>query len=245
MKGGGRSAEGPDPGGLLISDADRDQISAVLSRHMEDGRLTVDELDQRLGQLLECRTRGQAAAVLVGLPALAEPEHAGRFHIGHSHDDAGPELPSWMAPDGQLQRPSSTAATRRAPAAREETAAVRATPAVPDGRQAAAQRPAGAPAAATEQHSPTAQSKRAQEKAARKQAQLRQDENAIGHLFQARRRELGAELESATAAGKHKQADRAGERLQEAKDAAAAARQAVAAGDRAEMQRQLERLRNA
>jgi hypothetical protein len=107
---------------FLISDADRDQISAVLSQHMAEGRLTVDELDQRVGRLYESRTREQAAAVVADLPALerhALPEEPGHFHLGHEHTDPVPALPSWLT-DGGLdsgRRLSSAGAPGPPPAA--------------------------------------------------------------------------------------------------------------------------------
>ncbi|MGZ6135593.1 MAG: DUF1707 SHOCT-like domain-containing protein [Myxococcaceae bacterium] len=44
-------------GRLRISDADRNQISNVLGEHAAEGRLTIDELDRRLGVLYAARTR--------------------------------------------------------------------------------------------------------------------------------------------------------------------------------------------
>jgi hypothetical protein len=104
---------------FLISDADRDQISAVLSQHMAEGRLTVDELDQRVGRLYESRTREQAAAVIADLPALerhALPEEPGHFHLGHEHTDPVPALPSWLT-DGELGSSASRAVGPGVPAA--------------------------------------------------------------------------------------------------------------------------------
>jgi hypothetical protein len=62
-----------DGGGFRISDAERDQISEVLSEHAGEGRLSMDELDQRLGVLNESETRAQVAALVADLPPLASP----------------------------------------------------------------------------------------------------------------------------------------------------------------------------
>ena len=62
----------PAAGELRISDAERDQISAVLEQHEAEGRLTIDELEQRVGVLLEAKTRAQAAAVVADLPPVLE-----------------------------------------------------------------------------------------------------------------------------------------------------------------------------
>lgn len=58
----------------------------------------------------------------------------------------------------------------------------------------------------------------------RKEAKLRQDENAIGHTFQATRRAINAELESARASGKADDVQRVKDRLQEAQRTADSAR---------------------
>jgi hypothetical protein len=168
-----------DGGGLRISDADRDQISEVLSEHAGEGRLTMDELDQRIGQLYSAQTRGQAAALFSDLPALDAPE---------------PALPAWLTP-GTVLAPAAVSPT---PIAHEDRAALR------------------------------------------RRAKLRQDENAIGHTFQATRRAINAQLETC---GTPVQAQPLRDKLREAQQIADQARQAVAAGDRAEVQRRLAQLR--
>jgi hypothetical protein len=61
----------PDAGSLRIGDTERDLIAEVLSQHMTDGRLTSDELEDRLGALYTSQTRAQARSVLADLPPLA------------------------------------------------------------------------------------------------------------------------------------------------------------------------------
>ena len=53
---------------ILIGDADRDAAAAELGEHYAAGRLTLDELHDRLGQVLEARTRGQLLHVMADLP---------------------------------------------------------------------------------------------------------------------------------------------------------------------------------
>jgi Domain of unknown function (DUF1707) len=77
-----------DSGGWRISDADRDQISAVLDQHAAEGRLEMDELEQRVGVLLAAQTRAQAAAVVGDLPPLEK-----------GPEGAPPELPDWFTAD--------------------------------------------------------------------------------------------------------------------------------------------------
>jgi hypothetical protein len=215
MQAGGRNEQDSDPGGLLISDADRDQISAVLSEHMAEGRLTADELDQRVGQLLESRTRAQAAAVMAGLPALDAPERPHHFRVGREQEDRGATLPSWLSADG-LVDPRSHA---------PHSSTTDPWPAV-------------VPIAAGQPRS-----RAAARDADRKRLKQHADEDAIGHVFQARRRALTAQLERASAVHDHDEVERLSESLREARDMADAARVAAAGGDRAEVQRLLQRLR--
>lgn len=195
-------------GGLRIGDSDRDQISTVLGRHAAEGRLTMDELDQRLGVLYAAQTRAQAAAVLADLPPLATGGTSQRIHREHDHNHDIPVLPDWLTVAGPPERP--------APAQRP-------APGVPRSRT---------PTPARE------------DQAARKRAKLRQDENAIGHTFQATRRAINAKLVTATGDANSADLTDLNDRLRDAQDLAAAARQAVSAGDRAEVQRLLARLRD-
>jgi hypothetical protein len=193
---------------LRISDSDRDQISAVLGQHEAEGRLTVEELDQRLGILYAAKTREQAAAVVADLPPLAATETRWHLHPGHEHSEETPALPDWL--------------TAEDPAGSE------------------------APAQAAGPHVPapgTATPPREDRAAERRREKLRRDENAIGHTFQATRRALNARLETATSAGDSGEVTDLKQRLDEAQTLAASARQAVAAGDRAQVQQLLARLR--
>jgi hypothetical protein len=88
----------PDTGSLRIGDADRELIAEVLGQHMTDGRLTTDELDDRLGALYTSQTRAQAKSVLKGLPPLAPS--------GGQQHEAVPLLPDWAsAPEPPALRP--------------------------------------------------------------------------------------------------------------------------------------------
>jgi len=59
-----------------IGDADRDAAAAELGEHFAAGRLTLDELHDRLGHVLEARTRGQLLHVMADLPAPRWPAAA-------------------------------------------------------------------------------------------------------------------------------------------------------------------------
>ncbi len=198
-----------DSGALRIGDSDRDQIAEVLSEHAAEGRLTMDELDQRIGVLYGAETRAQAAAVLADLPALVPSEVSDRFTFGHESTPAVPELPVWLSSQ-RLVGP------------------------------AIAQVPASSATAAASESSARPRQDRA---AMRKRAKLRQDENAIGHTFQATRHAINVELQIATSSHRADEVQRLQARLRKAHASATAARQAVAAWDRAEVQRRLAELR--
>ncbi len=54
---------------LRTADAERDKVIAALSDHYALGRLSLDELNDRVGQVLQARTRAQLVAPLSDLPA--------------------------------------------------------------------------------------------------------------------------------------------------------------------------------
>jgi hypothetical protein len=61
---------------IRASDADRQRVAAILRRHCADGRLTLDELDERLTEVYAARTMGSLvgpAGPLRDLPDLAPP----------------------------------------------------------------------------------------------------------------------------------------------------------------------------
>ena len=96
----------PDTGDLRIGDTDRELIAEILSQHMAEGRLTTDELDDRLGALYTSQTRAQARSALAGLPPL--PLSSGQ------HREAVPILPTWVnaAEPVASEAPASMAASR-------------------------------------------------------------------------------------------------------------------------------------
>lgn len=60
--------------GTRISDAERDRAVAALREHAAVGRLTFDELEERVGRVQAARTAGDLGALLADLPAVALPE---------------------------------------------------------------------------------------------------------------------------------------------------------------------------
>jgi hypothetical protein len=59
----------PDRGELRASHEDRDQVVELLRVAAGDGRLTAEELDERLGVALTARTYGELEVLLTDLPA--------------------------------------------------------------------------------------------------------------------------------------------------------------------------------
>lgn len=62
----------PDPA-LRASDAEREHHAVQLREHAAQGRLSVEELEQRLDRVYAATTRGELAGLLADLPA---PERA-------------------------------------------------------------------------------------------------------------------------------------------------------------------------
>jgi hypothetical protein len=72
----GGSGNPPRPPGshvLRVGDAERDAAAADLSEHYVDGRLTLNELHDRLGAVFAAKTRGQLGRPFADLPALRQP----------------------------------------------------------------------------------------------------------------------------------------------------------------------------
>jgi hypothetical protein len=56
---------------MRVSDADRDHVTARLRDHFAQGRLTPDELDERLSAALNAKTVGDLRRVMADLPEPA------------------------------------------------------------------------------------------------------------------------------------------------------------------------------
>ena len=89
------AGEGREPAAvdreLRASYEDRDKVAEQLRAAAGDGRLTADELDQRLEAALTARTYGELAALTADLPGVARvepdvptvrPQRAGRIDVG-------------------------------------------------------------------------------------------------------------------------------------------------------------------
>ncbi len=61
------------PGGLRVSDADRDRAVSELSEAFQAGRITADEFEQRSAQALRARTGKELTALFADLPLDRAP----------------------------------------------------------------------------------------------------------------------------------------------------------------------------
>ena len=58
---------------MRVSDAERHEISELLSRHFADGRLDQVEFDERVSKCMAAKTRADLAGLLDDLPRLDAP----------------------------------------------------------------------------------------------------------------------------------------------------------------------------
>lgn len=81
---------------LRVGDAERDEVTSALHEHFAAGRLTRDELDERLTATLSAKTVGDLRAVTRDLPgpaadrAPAVPWGRGPWEMGVAHWGRGP-----------------------------------------------------------------------------------------------------------------------------------------------------------
>lgn len=64
---------------LRASDADRDLVAGELREHAGSGRLSVDELGERLETVFAARTLGELEAPLADLPRVERPQRRPRL----------------------------------------------------------------------------------------------------------------------------------------------------------------------
>jgi uncharacterized protein DUF1707 len=98
---------------LRASHEDRERVAEILRVAAGDGRLTADELDQRLEAALTARTYGELAVVTRDLPAapgpglapaVAEPKELVRIDVGSGHAKRDGR---WVVPQRMQVRVSS------------------------------------------------------------------------------------------------------------------------------------------
>ncbi|MEU6037529.1 DUF1707 domain-containing protein [Actinomadura sp. NPDC047616] len=109
----------PAPDRLRIGDTERDAVAVALHDHFAAGRLTREELDERLDATLAARTRGDLGAIVHDLPEPnglprppaprpapapawgpgwgPHPAHAHHRHPAHGHRHHFPAFPLLLA----------------------------------------------------------------------------------------------------------------------------------------------------
>ncbi|MGH9127974.1 MAG: DUF1707 SHOCT-like domain-containing protein [Acidimicrobiales bacterium] len=80
---------------VRVSDAEREEAAGVLREHCGDGRLTLDELSERLEATFAARTREELSLVLTDLPAL--PTQAPGPLATQAHPEARRRRPTGWA----------------------------------------------------------------------------------------------------------------------------------------------------
>lgn len=70
---------------MRISNAERNDIADILSKHFAEGRLDSEEFDERVGKVMNAKTRGDLIGILDDLPRQGPPpkEPRPRRPLGH------------------------------------------------------------------------------------------------------------------------------------------------------------------
>ena len=109
-------ATGPN---IRVGDAERESVAAQLREHYGDGRLTLDELNERLDQTFAARTYSELNAVTTDLPrngdAWTPSTGSGAIGAGPSQLTVGPRGTGSGAQDDAWHTPRGRAAAMAAP----------------------------------------------------------------------------------------------------------------------------------
>lgn len=68
---------------LRASDADRERVATLLREHYSEGRLTVDEFQERLERTYAARTLGELDVLTADLPVAAPPPSEPHSEVRH------------------------------------------------------------------------------------------------------------------------------------------------------------------
>jgi hypothetical protein len=77
---------------IRVSDADRNAVAEVLTKHYADGRLDQAEFDERVGQTMAAKTRGDLTGLFDDLPEVDDADPDG-FGAAAETGQAGPTRP--------------------------------------------------------------------------------------------------------------------------------------------------------
>jgi Domain of unknown function (DUF1707) len=99
---------------IRIGDADRDRLAVLLREHFTAGRLTMDELDRRLGVVLTAEYANDAAVVFTDLPSLDLPSldlpsaaASGARRVRGRHNQSTGPGDGWVPTSERFRDPSS------------------------------------------------------------------------------------------------------------------------------------------
>ena len=102
---------------IRVGDAERDAVATQLREHYGDGRLTLDELNERLDQTLRARTAADLTAVTHDLPSLGSSwagATAGAARLTGQGNQPRPHGPSqWGNQSGGPGDPGNGSGPRR------------------------------------------------------------------------------------------------------------------------------------
>src|SRR6266568_5694023 len=85
---------------VRVGDADRDAVATQLREHYTDGRLTLDELNERLDQAFAAKTRADLNTVMRDLPHTVRPTADAPFGGTAWSGAVQPSRPTWDQGDG-------------------------------------------------------------------------------------------------------------------------------------------------
>ncbi len=77
---------------VRVGDADRDAVAAQLREHYADGRLTLEELNERLDQVFAAKTKADLNTVMHDLPQAQRPT------VGVPYGGTAWQGPAWPGP---------------------------------------------------------------------------------------------------------------------------------------------------
>jgi hypothetical protein len=93
---------------VLLSDAEREALFEQLSAHAAAGRLTVDELERRVGIVAQARSRDEVAPALADLPPPAfgdGPDSAAALGRRRGHGETDAAAPGWQPTSERFRDP--------------------------------------------------------------------------------------------------------------------------------------------
>jgi len=88
---------------MRAADGDRERMEARLRQALEEGRLTLDEFDQRLVETHTAKTFGDLDRIVADLPLPAAPERSQVVpatppaRVPASRYEENPKLPTWLS----------------------------------------------------------------------------------------------------------------------------------------------------